>query len=631
MSDPIEAEPQRPSRNHWFWWGAVLLLFLITRVVAFQQMGSSIFGDRLLKDANSYHVLAQFMAADVWQQDMAYFFSPGYPILLGSWYWLTEAETASGRLLNVLLSFLTLHLIAHCGRMLSGPRAAIAAGFGWIICENTIFFEQLILTEIASSAALMGLATLGVWLLKDADTSQTRKVLLGSLGMGILLGISALFRTNFVVVGLVFVLLAARACWANGHRSRIVPAALLFLLGAAIPITPCAVHNWRAEQVFIPISSNFGLNFYIGNNENAIGVYDAPPSVLDEDRGAPLARAALENPTANSRDIDRFWRREAFTYIRENPAGFARLLLRKILLLLYHYEFPQIYDADSMRDDIGILALPWPTYGAYFPLGIGGIFVLSRRRDPHWRFILWSMLAVMLSLLPFFITGRYRFACLPLMLLPAAVGIDSLALAIRERDRPRVRNYLFGVAVGCFLCWVPWVELDPRFRGLRAAADERFFELKAALHMEVEDWEGAEAILATIPEESLGSVGLFQLAHLREMQLHFCEAARLLRRATDQQPSEAIMWFNRAHAEMRCGLREDARDSYLRAFSIDPFLPVEGMVDLAELSMEEKDWNSAAAASNFALERDPNNRRAALIFERAYEKLQQEGAVPAGS
>ena len=52
---------------------------------------------------------------------------------------------------------------------------------------------------------------------------------------------------------------------------------LLLILSAAAVISPWTLRNYRVHGEWILISSNGGINFWIGNNEQATGEFIEPP------------------------------------------------------------------------------------------------------------------------------------------------------------------------------------------------------------------------------------------------------------------------------------------------------------------------------------------------------------------
>ena len=126
-------------------------------------------------------------------------------------------------------------------------------------------------------------------------------------GLGLALGTMTLSRENAMVFPFVLVpwLLLRRDLERRERRNF----ATVFLCGISLVLFPVAVRNWTVGGEFHLTTSQFGHNFYIGNNPAADGTY-AP---LIVGRGAPrkegqaardLAQRALgtsRTPSALSR------------------------------------------------------------------------------------------------------------------------------------------------------------------------------------------------------------------------------------------------------------------------------------------------------------------------------------------
>ena len=104
---------------------------------------------------------------------------------------------------------------------------------------------------------------------------------------GILFGLQILNRPNVVVAvaGIGLALLTMR-------RFRL---ALAFALGVAIALTPVVARNAIVSKQFALVSSQGGLNFYIGNHAAATGQYVAVPGV----------RANIEGQAEDTRRVGR--------------------------------------------------------------------------------------------------------------------------------------------------------------------------------------------------------------------------------------------------------------------------------------------------------------------------------------
>jgi hypothetical protein len=118
-------------------------------------------------------------------------------------------------------------------------------------------------------------------------------------------------------------------------------------------------------------------------------------------------------------------------FIRRNPARYLLLELRKAWFLLEANERGSFGDEyDALRPASPVLQLPLVTFGTVMPLALLGVAGCVRRRA--WVLPAFTG-ALFLSLLPFFVAGRYRLVLAPPMIALAAVGLDELERLVRTR------------------------------------------------------------------------------------------------------------------------------------------------------------------------------------------------------
>src|SRR6201997_17440 len=170
----------------------------------------------------------------------------------------TKASVLTALSLNSLFSALTCIPVYLLSRRAFGERVATWAGWGWAFSPYGVYYGA----DWAWSSCLITfeLAWLFVLAWRLEDSSRTRDwIFFGLLG-----GFAAL--TEPVTLSVV-PLLGLWALYRRYRQSRSwkVPLAVAALAGLAI-LTPWFVRNYELFHRFIPISSGFGLELYIGNN-----------------------------------------------------------------------------------------------------------------------------------------------------------------------------------------------------------------------------------------------------------------------------------------------------------------------------------------------------------------------------
>jgi hypothetical protein len=123
--------------------------------------------------------------------------------------------------------------------------------------------------------------------------------------------------------------------------------------------------------------------------------------------------------------VSHFWFHEGVRFIREHPGRYAFLELRKVWFALEADEAGSFGDDyDVFREMSPVLRLPLFMFGVVAPLGLLGAVSYLRRRETAVLPLLAGEL--LLSLLPFFVTARYRLPLAPVMIVLAAGGAARL-------------------------------------------------------------------------------------------------------------------------------------------------------------------------------------------------------------
>ncbi len=212
--------------------------------------------------------------------------------------------------------------------------------------------------------------------------------------------------------------------------SRTVHAAT-FVVGLAIVLVPVAVRNYAVGGGFYLTTSQFGPNFFIGNNPRADGTYAS----LRFGRGAPeyertdateLAQHALGRALTPA-EVSSYWTTRAMDFITGQPAAWLRLTGRKVVLLFNatemldteaqesHAEWSWLLRAGGWFGHLGVLA----------PLALAGIVLAWRDRNR--TAVLYVMLVTYAgSVIMFYVFARYRLPLVPMLLLFAAAGVTAL-------------------------------------------------------------------------------------------------------------------------------------------------------------------------------------------------------------
>ncbi len=201
-----------------------------------------------------------------------------------------------------------------------------------------------------------------------------------------------------------------------------------FLAGMCVILFPVALRNKLVGGEFVLTTSNFGMNFYIGNNVKATGTYEPlrwgrgdwsfehedVVSLAEEQAGRPL----------KATEVSRYWTRQAVNDIAADPVKWLKLLCKKWLLTWGAIEIgdsESIYAHGDWSVVIGLLSRLL-NYGLLIPLAAVGLWAGWPLRKTIWPLYI-MLLGYASSITVIFVFDRYRHPMTALVFIFSARGL----------------------------------------------------------------------------------------------------------------------------------------------------------------------------------------------------------------
>jgi tetratricopeptide (TPR) repeat protein len=419
-----------------------LLIFgaaLAVRIVHVFQIKPSPFFDILLGDANGYDQWAQRLAAGDWIGSDVFYQAPLYPYFLGLVYKIFGRDLLAVRIIQALIGSASCALLAMAGaRFLSRP-VGVIAGLALALWAPAIFFDSLLqksVLDVFFVCLMLWLLALLVHPPEGGHHRNTQDHVVSGfsrmtwLALGAAMGALALTRENALVfIGVIVI-------WTWWQRERKIAIAA-FVAGLAMVLLPVAVRNYAVDGGFYLTTSQFGSNFYIGNNPQADGTYAS----IRFGRGAPeferidateVAEANVGRKLSPS-EVSGYWTGRALGFITSEPLAWLRLTGRKVLLLINRTEMLDTESQESYADWSAPIAVgSWiGHFGLLMPLAVLGLIVTWQDRQRLW--ILHALtITYALSVVVFYVFARYRYPLVPLLLLFAAAGVWHVRRALHN-------------------------------------------------------------------------------------------------------------------------------------------------------------------------------------------------------
>lgn len=112
---------------------------------------------------------------------------------------------------------------------------------------------------------------------------------------GLLLGLTALIRPEYMVVAALFVLFLLIRAWMKRGPKQAIIATIAMGLAILVPIVPWTIRNHNDLGRWVPISTGSGKALFVGSNLPADGDYKrVKAQLLEEQRGITLAPDSAE-------------------------------------------------------------------------------------------------------------------------------------------------------------------------------------------------------------------------------------------------------------------------------------------------------------------------------------------------
>ena len=442
--------PSGPTFPSWstFWsahWRAALGLFalaLAVRVGVLVEISRSPFFHVRNIDSEAYHQWALRITAGHWLPTETFYQSPFYAYVLATLYTLFGTGTWSARVVQVLVGSLAVALAYAIGTRLASPRVGWMAGIGLALYGPLVLEEVTISkTTLLVATSLAGFA-LYLW---EAPRAHTR----GLVAAG------ALFGITVVGVGQWLPAFLGLVAWAPMMAESLAPAlrrraAVAFAVGGLVIILPVVIWNSARGGGPMLTSGDAGLNFYIGNNARASGLPAKPADLRDVPRHEEGDARALAERAVGRRlspaGVSRYWAAEGLGWIVRHPLDWLVTVGRKLITLWNAFEIPDNYHYAFMRAHFLRSLWPLATFALVAPLALVGCAMpFWRRRDLTALYLACGLYLV--TVLLFYIRGRYRLPAVPFLIVLAAIGVERLVRAVATRRWPAALALAGGLVV----------------------------------------------------------------------------------------------------------------------------------------------------------------------------------------
>jgi 4-amino-4-deoxy-L-arabinose transferase-like glycosyltransferase len=434
----------------------LLLGALLLRLLYLSTIVSNPYFDHPITDEKLYDTWARAIVSGEPFIDYPYYDSPLHAYYLAALYWLFGDSLLAVRVVQVIIGVLNVAVLYRIARRLFDSTTAQVAGVLAAVYAPFLYYEGLLLKE---SFALF-LMNVSVLLLLGALGKPS---VLAFWNVGVVVGTLALSRVNALII----VPAALIVSWLCGGQAR--SRSLAIFLGLIMIVAPVTLRNWLVSGEWIPITVSGGQVLYTGNNPaNKTGDLAPVPFVrsnpaferMDFHHAAEASTGRRMTPG----EVSAYWRNQSLRFMAQNPVTFTKMVGHRLLAFWNHLEMPDNHSIDIFKRFSWVLRLPLPGYWLIAPLALVGLLMMAPQwRDPRGLSVLYvTVLFYFMSLLPFWISSRYRLPIVGVLILFASAALVEVfrnvatkRTAWRTAWRSDWLPWTLGIVVACTLCWVP--------------------------------------------------------------------------------------------------------------------------------------------------------------------------------
>ena len=499
--------------------------------------------------------------------DTTYFRAPFYVYCLAALQAALGASLWVARGFGLLIGLGSILMTYALGRRVFGHRAGLFAALLHAVYPWIMYFEsELLLDSLFTLLMQAGLYLYLVWLNRLSHRL--------ALATGLIIGLAAITRPTILILLPLLLIFAWRA--RPAPKSRVL-AVLLLLVGVSSPIVPIFVRNLVVASDPVLISSQGGVNFFIGNNAWADGVSAVMPEPWGHNwRIEDITHIAERDLGRQLRpgDISSYWYKRGVAWITDHPRAFAGLAAKKVYYNVADREISNNRSLPWFSHRHALLRYNPLSFGIIFPLAVLGV-LLRWRENRMVKLLALAILCYVALTALFFFNSRFRLPLMPLYIVLATGGLTALVPLFRRSPSRAAATVVFVLAVMA-VSFIPLVS----------------------------------------DSSQVGTQDLLSKGLMYYQRGDYATAVSHYRQAIGYNPEYPTTNLNLGLCFLRLGQADSARYYFEREITFHPGR-AEAYINIASLHLVNRRFDSAMIAIAEAIERRPYDITANLVLLRA--------------
>ncbi len=364
----------------------------------------------------------------------------GLPALLAALFVVTGPQPAVGLGLNLVVGVLLVAQTCWIGERLFNRSTGVLAALLLALSPGVVVYTSLVNTDLLFA----WLAALAFWLAvrqpaRAAGNAAPARAIGSAVWVGVINGTGALVRATGLALLPFWILLR----WTVARDLRaLLRWGAVAAVGTLLVVLPWTARNYARFGTLIPVATNGGANFWIGNNPHAHGAFMWPH---DPALNPLYPLIEQRDEVAVEREGYRLGRDWLRATLAADPQRVVTLYRAKLFYFWNAFDFGfgwnRLSAAQSGQPGAGTAAvvlanLVWLGTLAFALLGLVALALQGRRA----ALVQWSGFAFVLYWLalhmPFFGQDRFLMPALPFLALYAATGALALLSLARRAPSP---------------------------------------------------------------------------------------------------------------------------------------------------------------------------------------------------
>ncbi len=372
-------------------------------------------------DSSEYKAIAEdILKGNITSPDAA-LLNPLYPVFLALIELLTGDNHLFVLIVQAVIDSVSAVLLYMTATMLFNRYTGFISGLSYALYGIAIFYTGLLLP----TTIVIFLTTLFLYTLISADISRMPLFYMIS---GIVFGVMVLGRPNSLIFLPVPAIMLTIGIIKGSDKQRAIKSLILFFLGILLILSLMSTRNYMTSQKLSPLPSHGGINFYIGNNLDANGLFMSPHGISDSPISqikSSISYFEKESGKATTpSEASRYFWKKGMNFIIEQPLEALKLYLKKLRLFWVDREIPLNIDYRESKAFAPLFSLPLISFGMITPFALLGIILSIINRKRIWV-IGFYLPVFMLSVILFFVSARYRLPVVPVVIIFSSYSIYS--------------------------------------------------------------------------------------------------------------------------------------------------------------------------------------------------------------